>query len=94
MIRRMTRAGGMRLARKAAKTVPLIGTAVAIGLIGYEVKKKGLWRGIASSALDATPVVGTAKNAIEILTGDWFRDREGAATQPERNPRRSKKPRA
>ena len=75
IIRSLVRAGGARLAIKAAKTVPLVGTAVVIGLAGYEIKKKGLFRGIFNTALDATPVVGVAKNAIEIFTGDWLPDK-------------------
>src|SRR5262245_54560824 len=75
IIRSLVRAGGARLVRKAAKAVPLVGTALAIGLVGYEIKKKGIVRGLVNSALDATPVVGVAKNAIEIFTGDWLPDR-------------------
>jgi hypothetical protein len=29
-------------------------------------------------ALDATPVIGTAKNVIELFTGDWLADKEQA----------------
>ena len=76
IIRSLVRAGGTRLVRKAAKTIPLVGTALAIGLVGYEIKKKGIARGLVNSALDATPVVGVAKNAIEIFTGDWLPDKE------------------
>jgi hypothetical protein len=68
--------GGARVARKLGKSVPVLGTAVVIGLMGYEIKKKGLVRGVVNTALDATPVVGTAKNVIEIFTGDWLRDKE------------------
>jgi hypothetical protein len=69
------RTGGARVALKAAKAMPLIGTAFVIGLIGYEIRKKGLVKGVVNTALDATPVVGTAKNAIEIITGDWLPDK-------------------
>lgn len=68
--------GGVRIARKVGKAVPLVGTAVVIGLIGYEIKKKGLLKGVVNTALDATPVVGTAKNMIELFTGDWLKDKE------------------
>jgi hypothetical protein len=75
LTRRLFRAGGARLMRKASKSIPLVGTAVAIGLVGYEVKKKGLLKGLISTALDATPVLGTAKNLIEMVTGDFFPDK-------------------
>jgi hypothetical protein len=75
VFRRIIQAGGARLAVKAAKAIPLVGTAVAIGLVGYEVKKKGLIKGLTNTALDATPFVGVAKNAIELFTGDWLPDK-------------------
>jgi len=75
IIKRIIRASAARLAIKAAKSAPVIGAAVAIGLIGYEVKKKGLIKGLVSTALDATPVLGVTKNAIEMFTGDWLSDK-------------------
>ena len=75
IFRRVMQAGGARLAVKAAKTVPIVGTAVAIGLVGYEVRKKGLLKGVANAALDATPVLGATKNVIEVFTGDWLPDK-------------------
>jgi hypothetical protein len=76
IVRRMIRAGGYRLAMKVARSVPLVGTAVAVGLVGYEIKKKGIARGLLNTALDATPVVGLIKNAIEMFTGDWLPDKK------------------
>lgn len=67
---------GARVARKVGKSVPLLGTAVVIGLMGYEIKKKGLMKGVVNTALDATPVLGTAKNVIELFTGDWLADKD------------------
>jgi hypothetical protein len=75
IIRRIIQAGGARLALKATKSIPLVGTAVVIGLAGYEVKKKGLIKGVLNVALDATPFLGAAKNGIEAFTGDWLPDR-------------------
>lgn len=68
--------GGARVARKVGKSMPLVGTAVVIGLMGYEIKKKGLVKGVVNTALDATPVLGTAKNVIELFTGDWLADKD------------------
>lgn len=73
--------GGARVARKVGKSMPLVGTAVVIGLMGYEIKKKGLVKGVVNTALDATPVLGTAKNVIELFTGDWLADREEIKTK-------------
>jgi hypothetical protein len=75
VLRRIIYAGGYRIAMRAAKIVPLVGTVVAVGLIGYEIRKKGIARGLVNTALDATPVVGLIKNAIELFTGDWLPDK-------------------
>lgn len=75
ILRRIIQAGAARMAIKAAKSMPVVGTAVAIGLVGYEVKKKGLIKGVVNTALDATPVLGVTKNAIELITGDWLPDK-------------------
>jgi hypothetical protein len=85
ILRRIIRAGGARIAVRAAKTIPVVGAAVAVGLIGYEIKKKGLIKGAVNTALDATPILGATKNVIEIFTGDWFSDKP--TTTRERKPR-------
>lgn len=72
-------AGVTRIATKAIRQVPVLGTAVVIGMAGYEIKKKGLFKGIANVAMDATPIVGVAKNVIEVFTGDWFPDKTAQA---------------
>jgi hypothetical protein len=74
--RRMFRAGGWRVAKRLIKPIPVIGTAVAVGLAGYEIKKKGLLRGAVHVGLDATPLVGTAKGIVELFTGDLIPDKE------------------
>ena len=75
MKRRIIRAGGWSLAKKLIKPIPVIGSIFAVGLAGYEIKKKGLIPGVIHVGLDVTPVVGTAKNVLEIFTGDWIPDR-------------------
>jgi hypothetical protein len=37
ILRRLIQAGGARLAVRAAKSMPIVGTAVAVGLVGYEI---------------------------------------------------------
>lgn len=57
-----------------------------MGLAGYEIKKKGLIPGAVHVGLDVTPVVGTAKNVLEIFTGDLIpdkRDRRRKAQTPQ-----------
>ena len=53
------------------------GGLVAIMTLGAAVRRKGLVRGVAHSALDAVPFVGGVKNAAEAVRGrDFFRDRD------------------
>jgi hypothetical protein len=73
--RRVLRAGGWGLAKRIVKPIPVIGTVFAVGLAGYEIRRKGLIPGVVHVGLDITPVVGTAKGLIEIFTGDWIPDK-------------------
>lgn len=77
--RKVIEAGGWKLTRRVAKQIPFVGTALAIGLVGYDIKKKGVVKGIVNSGLDAIPVVGAGKNVIELFTGDLLPDK------PEKN---------
>lgn len=73
--RRIIRAGGWGVAKRLIKPIPVVGTIFAFGLAGYEIRKKGLIPGAAHVGLDVIPVVGTAKNVLEIFTGDLIPDK-------------------
>jgi len=75
--RKLVHAGGWQVAKRVAKMVPFGGTVVVVGLVGHDIKKKGVVRGGINSGIDAIPVVGLAKNAIELFTGDFIADRDG-----------------
>lgn len=75
LTRKATEAGGWAVARRVARSIPYVGTAVAIGLVGYDIKKKGVVKGVLNSGIDAIPFVGLAKNAVELFTGDFFPDK-------------------
>ena len=77
--------GGWEIAKKVLKAIPIIGPIFIVGFAGHDIKKKGLVAGAVHVGLDATPVVGTAKNVVEIFTGDWIPDK--AKTQTSINPR-------
>ncbi|MFN2492752.1 MAG: hypothetical protein ABR501_07710 [Pyrinomonadaceae bacterium] len=77
--RKIVKAGGWELAKRLIKPIPIIGSVVAVGLAGYAIKKKGLLRGSLHVGLDVTPVVGTAKNVVELFTGDLIRDKASKA---------------
>ena len=72
---KVVRAGGWHLAKRAAKMVPFGGTAVAVVLVGSDIRNKGVVRGLVNSGIDAIPFVGLAKNAIELFRGDFIPDR-------------------
>lgn len=74
--RKAVEAGGWTVAKRVAKSVPYVGTAVAIGLVGYDIKRKGVVNGIINSGLDAIPFVGLGKNVIEFFTGDLLPDKK------------------
>ena len=61
--------------KKLLKAIPVIGTVFTVGFAGHEIKKKGLAPGAVHVGLDVIPVVGTAKNLVEIFTGDWIPDK-------------------
>ena len=73
--RKLLHAGGWQVVKRAAKMVPFGGTAVAVVLVGSDIKNKGVVKGIANSAIDAIPVVGLVKNGVELFTGDFISDK-------------------
>jgi len=73
--RRIIKAGGWGLAKRIVKPIPILGSMVAVGLAGYEIRNKGLIRGALHVGLDVTPVVGTAKGVLELFTGDLIPDK-------------------
>ncbi len=76
--RKLVHAGGWQVAKRVAKTIPFGGTVVAIALVGSDIKNKGVVKGIVNSGIDAIPFVGLAKNAVELVTGDFIPDKKKA----------------
>lgn len=74
--RRFLRAGGWRVAKRIIKPIPVVGSILAVGLAGHEIRKKGLLRGVVHVGLDVTPVVGAAKGLVELFTGDLIADKQ------------------
>ena len=73
--RKLLHAGGWQVVKRAAKAVPLGGTAVAVVLVGSDIRNKGVFRGLVNSSIDAIPFVGLAKNAVELVRGDFIPDK-------------------
>ena len=73
--RKVLHAGGWQVAKRVAKTIPFGGTAVAMALVGSDIKNKGVVKGLVNSGIDAIPFVGLAKNAVELFRGDFLPDK-------------------
>jgi len=73
--RKIVHAGGWQVAKRVAKTIPFGGTVVVIVLIGSDIKNKGVVKGLVNSGIDAIPFVGLAKNAVELIRGDFIPDK-------------------
>jgi hypothetical protein len=72
----IVRWGGARLSRRMSRSLPLIGGAIALATIAATMKRKGFFRGALDTGLNATPFLGAAKNAVELLRGrDFIADR-------------------
>lgn len=65
--RTMAHAAGWQVAKRVAKMVPFGGAAVAVVLVGSDIKNKGLVKGVVNSGLDAIPVLGLLKNGVELV---------------------------
>jgi hypothetical protein len=74
--KKLAHAGGWQIAKRVAKSIPPFGTVLAIGLVGLDIKNKGLVKGVVNSGIDAIPFVGLAKNAVELFTGDFIPDKD------------------
>lgn len=73
--RKFVRWGALRAARRAAVSVPFAGTAIALLVAGAAIRRKGILGGVLETALNATPFVGAAKNAVEMYRGDFIPDK-------------------
>jgi hypothetical protein len=65
-----------KLARRLIRSMPWIGSIVALAMFGRAVRRKGLLGGTLDTALDFIPFVGGAKNLAEAGRGrDFFPDK-------------------
>ena len=64
--------GGARLSRRAARTMPVVGAAIAVLTVAGTMKRKGVLRGGLDTALNALPFVGAMKNVAEAVRGRDF----------------------
>ncbi|HEX2455422.1 MAG TPA: hypothetical protein VHI99_17110 [Vicinamibacterales bacterium] len=72
----VARWGGMRLSRRLRRSLPWIGTAIAVATVFSTMRRKGVVGGVLDTGLNAVPLVGAAKNVVEVVRGrDFFPDR-------------------
>jgi hypothetical protein len=65
-----------RTSGRLGRLIPWIGTAIALMALAANVRRKGLLRGTADTALGAMPVVGAVKSLVEVARGrEFFPDR-------------------
>ena len=74
--RKLVHAGGWQVVKRGAKMLPFGGTAIVLFLVGSDIKRKGMVGGLINSGFDAIPFVGLAKNAVELVRGDFIPDKE------------------
>jgi hypothetical protein len=73
--RQIAQYGGARLARKLGRAVPVLGAVIALVALRKAIRNKGLFGGVADTALDATPGVGAVKTLYEVARGDLIPNR-------------------
>ena len=75
MAQRLGSLAAMRVARRLSRSIPIVGTVVAVAVVGRTIRRKGWKLGLIDAALDAMPFIGTAKAGVELARGDLFPDR-------------------
>ncbi len=65
-----------RMTRRLYRSMPWIGSIIALVTIGRAIRRKGVFGGTVDTALDFVPFVGGAKNMAEVARGrDFFPDK-------------------
>ena len=76
MTTQLRRYAGRKLTHRLIRTMPWIGSLVALATLGSAVRRKGFLGGTLHTALDFIPFVGGAKNLAEMGRGrDFFPDK-------------------
>lgn len=83
---KLTRWGGARLSRRLRRSIPILGTAIAVATVVSTIRRKGVVSGTLDTGLNAVPLVGAVKNGLEILRGrDFFPDRYASSAPARRD---------
>ena len=64
------------MSRRLRRSLPWVGTALAVATVFSTIRRKGVIGGVFDTGLNAMPLLGTAKNVVELARGkDFFPDR-------------------
>jgi hypothetical protein len=77
---RMVRWGGARLSRRLSRALPIVGALIGVATVVATMRRKGVISGALDTGLNAMPIIGAAKTAVEVVRGrDFFPDRRHGA---------------
>ena len=80
---RIARWGGARLSKRATRSIPWIGTVLALATVAASMRRKGVFGGALDTGLNAVPFLGAVKNVAEVVRGrDFIADRQAVAVRP------------
>ena len=72
------------MSRRLRRSLPWVGTALAVVTVFSTMRRKGVVGGVLDTGFNAVPVLGTAKNVVELARGkDFFPDRPRVARGPQ-----------
>lgn len=78
--KKVARWGGLKLSRRLRRSIPILGTAIAVATVVSTIRRKGVISGTLDTGLTAMPFVGALKNIAEVIRGrDFFPDRYPAS---------------
>ena len=73
---KVARWGAVRMSARLRRSVPIIGTLIAVAAVAATMRRKGVISGAFDTGLNALPFVGAAKNVFEVARGrDIFPDK-------------------
>ena len=75
VVKKAARVAGWQVVKRGAKMLPFGGTLVVLALVGSDIRRKGVIKGVVNSGIDAIPIVGLVKNGVELFTGDFIADK-------------------
>ncbi|MEO6212292.1 MAG: hypothetical protein ABIP65_01575 [Vicinamibacterales bacterium] len=71
------------MSRRLRRSLPIVGTVIAVATIAATIRRKGVVSGTLDTGLNAVPIVGLLKNAVEMMRGrDFFPDRYPVGRYP------------